>query len=206
MTRFNLKTDEAILVPISKGYKKVVPSPVRNGIHNFLTNLREPYNILNDLLQGQFRLAAQDTGRFLINTTLGFIGFNDVASYMDMPRRSEDFGQTLAVWGVPSGPHLVLPFFGPSNIRDTVGLVPDLAYSNLYAPEQSPEDVGAWALNIVDTRTQLLGIEDVIKIQPDPYLFLREGYRQRRAAAIVNNQINQDDEEDALLDELSEIE
>jgi phospholipid-binding lipoprotein MlaA len=204
VTSFNLKADRWVLVPVAKGYQKILPQPVRNGVNNFVRNLREPYNVLNDLLQGQFRLAAQDTGRFLINTILGAAGLNDVASYLDMPRRNEDFGQTLAVWGVPSGPHLVIPFLGPSNFRDTVGLVPDFAYTGLVSPERSAERTAAWAIRVVNARTQFLGVEEVIELQPDPYLFLREGYRQQRQVQISNNKVSEEDSDDALLEELLE--
>jgi len=206
VTAFNIKADERVLVPISKGYQKILPQPVRNGVRNFILNLREPYNVLNDLLQGQFRLAARDTGRFLVNTIIGAGGFNDVASYMDMPRRNEDFGQTLAVWGVPSGPHLVIPFLGPSNFRDTVGLIPDFAYTGEVSPDRSAERTAAWALRVVSARTQFLGVEEVIALQPDPYIFLREGYRQQRQVQISNNQSSEDESDDALLDELFEDE
>ena len=206
-TTFNLKADEYILAPTARGYRDAVPSAIRNGVHNFFTNLATPWTVINDLLQGNLRNAGRDTGRFLINTTLGLAGLNDVASYMDLPARTEDFGQTLAVWGVPSGPHLVLPFFGPSNIRDTVGLLPGMVYGSYTTPNNSPEDIAASVLNIVDARVQFLGTEEVLELQPDKYLFLREGYRQRRAAAIANGVPSGDeDSEDDLLDELLEEE
>ncbi len=209
MTNFNLASDRMVLAPVARGYRKVVPSPVRNGVTNFLSNLREPYNVLNSLLQGNFRGAGTDTGRFLINTTLGFAGLNDVATYLDLPKKSEDFGQTLAVWGVPSGPHLVLPFFGPSNIRDTGGLFPGFAYNDIVSEgvvgNNTSADIGFFVLGVVDTRTQFLGTEKLIDIQSDPYLFLREGYRQRRAAAIANGPVEPlGGSDDDLLDELLE--
>ena len=205
MTRFNLKADEVVLQPVARGYKKVVPSPVRNGFRNFFNNLQEPLNMVYDLLQGKWTMAGRDAGRFVINSTLGFAGLNDVASYMDLPRRDEDFGQVLAVWGVGSGPHLVLPLLGPSNIRDGVGLVPGFAYNTLLPPEGSPEDWITTGTKLVDTRSRLLGTEDVINLQPDKYLFLREAYRQRRAQAISERPASEDTEsDDALLDELLE--
>lgn len=203
MTRFNLKADEVVLQPVARGYKKVVPSPIRNGLHNFFLNLREPLNMVYDLLQGKWAMAGRDAGRFAINTTLGLGGVNDVASYMDLPRRDEDFGQVLAVWGVSSGPHLVLPLLGPSNIRDGIGLVPGYYYWSLMPPDTSPESTIATVVGIVDLRARLLGTEDVINLQPDKYLFLREAYRQRRALAISEEPASADSaEDDALLDEL----
>ena len=204
MTTFNLKLDDYVLAPVARGYKKAVPSPVRNGVDNFFSNLREPLNVVYDLLQGKFREAGRSTGRFLINTTLGFAGFNDVASYMDLPQRNEDFGQVLGTWGVGSGPHLVLPFFGPSNIRDGIGLVPGFMYGSEIA-FNDPEQTYATVLRVVDIRSQLLGTEEVLALQPDKYLFLRETYRQRREAQINDSSPSEADiSDDELLDELLE--
>lgn len=199
---FNLSSDKYVLKPIAKGYSKI-PSPIRNGIGNALSNLREPYTILNDLLQGKFRKAGRDTGRFVINSTLGLLGLADVATEMDLPRQREDFGQTLAVWGVPSGPYLVLPFLGPSNLRDAFGLVPTYAGAdpvNL----NSPERYYATGLRFIGVRANLLPFDDVFELQPDKYLFLREAYRQRRAMLISDGELSVDDGEDDLLDELLE--
>lgn len=204
MTNFNQKLDDYVVAPVARGYKKVVPSPARNGVNNFFNNLTEPLNVVYDLLQGKFRMAGRSAGRFLINTTLGFAGLNDVASYMDMPRRSEDFGQVLATWGVASGPHLVLPLFGPSNIRDGIGLIPDFAYRSATA-FNDPERTYATILRVVDIRSRLLGAEEVLALQPDRYLFLREAYRQRREAQIKDrNPTDPGASEDELLDELLE--
>ncbi len=203
MTKFNTKLDEKVLVPVAKGYRKAVPQPLRNGVRNFFRNLREPYTMLNDLLQGKFSEAGQDAGRFVINTILGFAGFADVATELGIERNSEDFGQTLAVWGASPGPHLVLPFLGPSNIRDGIGLIPDLSYSAAVGLEDSKAQLGVDVVRIIDTRTQLLGTEELLALQPDPYLFLREGYRERRAIQI-NDGAAEDAEatEEELLDEL----
>lgn len=203
MTAFNTKLDETVLVPVAKGYRRAVPQPLRNGVRNFFRNLREPYTMLNDALQGKFAEAGQDAGRFVINTILGFAGFADVATELGIERNREDFGQTLAVWGAPSGPHLVLPLLGPSNIRDGVGLIPDFAYSSAIGLEDSKAQLGVDVTRIVDTRTQLLGTEELLLLQPDPYLFLREGYRQRRLAEINDGDVaDAEATEDALLEEL----
>ena len=203
MTTFNITLDENVLVPVAKGYRKVVPQPLRNGVRNFFRNLREPYTMVNDLLQGKFSEAGQDAGRFVINTILGFAGFADVATELGIERNSEDFGQTLAVWGASPGPHLVLPFFGPSNIRDGVGLIPDFTYSSAIGLEDSKAQLGVDIVRIIDTRTQFLGTEELLALQPDPYLFLREGYRQRRLAQINDGALEDEEAtEDALLDEL----
>ncbi|MGI9291003.1 MAG: MlaA family lipoprotein [Gammaproteobacteria bacterium] len=204
MTKFNLKLDDYVVAPVARGYKNVVPSPVRNGVDNFFSNLREPLNVVYDLLQGKFRMAGRDAGRFLINTTLGFAGLNDVASHMDLTERREDFGQVLGTWGVGSGPHLVLPFIGPSNIRDAVGLVPGFMYADEIALKD-PEQTYATVVRLIDIRSQLLGTEEVLALQPDKYLFLRETYRQRREAQINDRSRSEPDiSDDELLDELLE--
>ena len=203
MTNFNLQLDEYLVAPVARGYKKVLPSPVRNGVDTFFSNLFEPLNVVYDLLQGNFRMAGRSAGRFVINTTLGLAGLNDVASYMDMPQRNEDFGQVLGAWGVGPGPHLVLPFFGPSNIRDGVGLIPGFAYSTELF--DSEEWNYAFVIRVVDIRSQLLGTEEVLALQPDKYLFLRETYRQRREAQINDRSPSESEiSDDELLDELLE--
>ena len=198
---FNLKSDKYLLKPAAQAYSKI-PSPVRNGIGNFISNLTEPYTVLNDLLQGKFRKAGRDTGRFVINTTLGLLGLNDVATHMNLPKQREDFGQTLAVWGVEEGPYLVLPFLGPSNVRDAVGLVPAYAGADpVSSLNNSPERWYALGVRFVHGRSTLLGTDEVLELQPDKYLFLREGYRQRREIQINDGVISVSDEE-ALQDEL----
>ncbi|NKB75644.1 MAG: VacJ family lipoprotein [Gammaproteobacteria bacterium] len=203
--KFNLKADRYVLKPVAKTYKKVIPQPIRNGVRNFFSNLREPINIVNDLLQGNLAQAGRDTGRFVINTTFGFFGLNDVAKYMNLPRNKEDFGQTLAVWGVPAGPYLVLPFFGPSNLRDTTGLLSEFKYGDAISFIESPESAYLRGLRLVSQRSGFLGADDILDLQPDKYLFIREGYRHQRLSQIHNGnppKVEEDVSEDELLDEL----
>ena len=115
---FNNAADKIILEPVSKGYKKL-PSPLQTGISNFLSNLRMPLVVVNQLLQGQGKNASESTGRFLVNSTIGVFGLIDVADKIGLEEKQEDFGQTLATWGVGDGFYIVLPLFGPSNVRDT---------------------------------------------------------------------------------------
>lgn len=182
MYKFNTKLDDYVLKPVAKGYRAVVPTPARQGVSNFFANLREPMVMLNDALQGKFKHAASDLGRFLTNSTLGIFGVFDVATRMGLEKRTEDFGQTLAVWGFAEGPYLVLPFLGPSGIRDGVGLVGDFyAYPPTYMEETST----AWKLFVlgtVDTRARYLDTGDILyqAAGDDPYVFVREAYRQRR--------------------------
>ena len=203
--RSNLKADKYLLAPAARGYVKVVPQPVRNGVNNFFSNIWEPVNIVNDLLQGKVRTAGKDTGRFLINTTLGFLGFADVATEMNLPKSREDVGQTLAKWGVPAGPYIVLPFFGPSNLRDTVGIVTQSVYLDPVGQLNSPENIYGAVARAIDGRSRVLGIEELIEQQADSYIFLREGYRQQRRNQIYDGVPPEDElSDDALLDEALE--
>ena len=204
---FNLESDKYFLKPIAKGYEKVLPKPIRSGVSNFFTNLWEPMTIVNDLLQGKFAHAGRDTSRFVINTTLGLFGILDVATEMNLPRRKEDFGQTLAVWGVPSGPFLVLPFLGPSNIRDTAGLVPQYLYGDALLYMDSPESLYTSSIRLVDTRSRLLGTDELLDIQPDKYIFLKEAYRQQRLNQVYDGnppQVDNESSDDDLIDLLLE--
>ncbi|MEM7194512.1 MAG: VacJ family lipoprotein [Pseudomonadota bacterium] len=198
---FNLSSDRYVLKPIAKTYDKL-PNPVKNGVGNFFSNLLEPYTILNDLLQGKFRKAGRDTGRFVINTTIGLLGLSDPATEMGLEKQREDFGQTLAVWGVPSGPYLVLPIFGPSNLRDTVGLIPAFAGGDPVSAANTPERYWGTGLRLVNVRAGLLPFDDVLELQPDKYVFLREAYRQRRQTMIADGQVDTGAQDEELLDEL----
>jgi phospholipid-binding lipoprotein MlaA len=177
---------------VAKGYRAVLPTAVRRGMSNFFNNLREPIVIVNDLLQAKFVQAVQDTGRFVTNTTIGILGFFDPAAHLGMPRHDEDFGQTFGAWGVGDGPYLVLPFLGPRNLRDTVGLVGDW---ELWAPNWIPqisngERNALVVVNFVDTRAGLLDATDILSMAAgkDPYVFVREAYRQRRLSLIHDGQ------------------
>lgn len=186
MYSFNEKFDTYLLKPVAKGYRAVVPTPARQGVSNFFSNLREPMVMLNDALQGKFTHAASDLGRFLTNSTLGVLGLFDVASRMGLEKRYEDFGQTLAVWGVAEGPYLVLPLLGPSGVRDGVGWVGDYyAYPVTYMEERSTAGK-VTAMGIVDARTGYLEAGDILyeAAGDDPYVFVREAYRQRRRSLI----------------------
>lgn len=186
MYTFNDKLDRYFLKPVAKGYRAVVPSPARTGVSNFFNNLREPIVFINDTLQGKFKHAAGDLGRFVTNTTIGIFGLFDVATHFGLEQHNEDFGQTLGVWGVKEGPYLVLPFFGPSNFRDGVGLYADYqAYPPSHMEEQSTASK-LYLLQTISTRAQLLEAGDILEqaAGQDPYVFVREAYRQRRRSLI----------------------
>lgn len=198
----NLKTDRYVLKPAAKAYAKL-PRPVRRGAGNFFSNLGEPTTVANDLLQGKLALAGRDTGRFVLNTVFGWFGLFDVASALGLPKREEDFGQTLAVWGVPAGPYLVLPLLGPSNLRDFTGsFTPAYMQTDLTADLEYPASLYAAGLEAVDARAGFLGADEALELQPDKYLFLRETYRQERAALIADRAPGDGDYDDELIDEL----
>lgn len=180
MYGFNDALDRAILKPVAKGYRTVTPDPVESGIGNFFANLGAPIDILNSLLQGKFGTALSGTGRFLVNSTVGLFGFFDPAAALGLEAHDEDFGQTLAVWGLDSGPYLVLPFLGPSTVRDAVGMVPDYYADPLFYYEDDGEEHVLTALWIIDTRARLLDAEQFLEDAYDPYSFLRDAYLQRR--------------------------
>lgn len=182
MYTFNDKFDKYLLKPVAKGYRAITPKPVSKGIANFFGNLHDPGIMLNNLLQGKPKQAVSDLGRFLVNSTIGIAGLFDVATKMGMEKHNEDFGQTLAKWGVGDGPYLVLPFFGPSNVRDGAGLPVDW---EMYPPNHMEETSTRDKLLVVETvdkRAQYLEAGDILEqaAGQDPYIFVREAYRQRR--------------------------
>lgn len=199
MFRFNEKVDRAVLKPVAKGYKAVVPGGVRKGVGNVFLNLSEPTTIVNDLLQGKGNQAAHDFFRFVFNSTFGLLGWFDLATPLGMERHEEDFGQTFSVWGFARGPYLVLPLLGPSTVTDGVGLIPSTLYTDpRYAAGNTVRTYAIVGFNAVDTRARLLGASKVAALQLDPYVFRRETYLQRR------NQLIHDGDppvEDDLLEE-----
>ena len=192
---FNQALDKAVLKPIANTYRKIAPENVRAGAHNFLSNLRSPVIFFNDVLQGEFERAFTTLLRFLVNTTVGILGFNDVAADLGLEFHDEDFGQTLAVWNMPGGPYLMLPILGPSNPRDAIGRVVDFFIDplNIWATNNNED----W---IIPTHTALKAIdfralhydtfEDLEKSSLDFYAAVRSLYRQRRIDKINNGKID----------------
>jgi phospholipid-binding lipoprotein MlaA len=183
--------DTLLLRPAAEAYRIFIPPEIRTGVRNMLGNLRSPVILLNDVLQGETERAGNTLGRFVLNTTIGLGGFFDVATGFGLPPHGEDFGQTLAVWGVPEGPYLFLPILGPSNPRDLAGSGVD-ALSNpigyitgdrLFDPVTLTR-IGVQGL---DTREGLIEPLDALRAGSiDPYATLRSAYRQRRASEISN--------------------
>jgi len=186
---FNDAADNAVFKPVATAYKTVTPSPIRKGISNFFNNLKSLTTILNDLLQLKFAHAFTDAGRFVINSTFGLAGLIDVAGMDGIEARQEDFGQTLGHWGVGSGAYLVLPFIGPSTLRDTTGFVVDTATSD---PITYTHNIGKVrlhnqlrAVQFLDKRASLLEAKDILdSASLDPYAFMRDSYLQRRASQV----------------------
>ncbi len=191
---FNNVADKVVLEPIAKGYRKL-PSPIQSGISNFLGNLRMPLVIVNQLLQGQGGNAVESSGRFVVNSTVGLLGIMDVADKMGLEEKEEDFGQTLATWGVGDGFYIVLPLFGPSNLRDTTGMI--LTYAtdpiNAYAVREGESWIVPFrtATNAIDQRSRIIDEVNALRDNSlDYYAAVRSSYYQNRKAAIDNTDDN----------------
>jgi phospholipid-binding lipoprotein MlaA len=201
--RFNNAVDRTIARPLAQGYVKVVPRPVRLGVSNFFSNLGEPITALNSLLQGKPKQAGQSFGGFLLNSTLGIGGIFDPASDANLPRKNEDFGQTLGVWGWKRSRYVELPLFGPRTIRDTVGLVGDAPLSPIRQVEDDKTRFFLQGLQLVDVRAQLLSIDSLREGAVDEYALWRDSWLQRRNYQIGEDRKQSDDENlpDYLLEE-----
>jgi phospholipid-binding lipoprotein MlaA len=186
--RFNEEADRTLVKPLAQAYSDNLPSGAKGAITNFFRNLYEPTVVVNQVLQGKPKEALSDMWRFAFNSTVGVLGLFDVASNLGLERHNEDFGQTLAVWGVGEGPYLVLPFLGPSNVRDGAGLIPYYYYTDpRIAIKDQWATAGLIAIDVIDTRANALGSEALVEAAAlDPYLFIREAYRQRRLNLIYD--------------------
>jgi len=196
---FNKFADTYFLKPVAKGYDWITPAPVDDGISNVFDNLGETKNFINDVLQLKLADAGTDVLRFVINSTVGVLGIFDVASGMGLDRNEEDFGQTLAAWGVESGPYIVLPFLGPSTARDGVGLVPDhFSVPQAYIDHDETR-MAVYATDTIDRRSDLLSAEELI--QGDEYSFIRDVYLQRREFLVNDGDVEDDFVSDDFDDE-----
>jgi len=189
--------DQAVLEPVARGYRAVTPRPVRGGVRNFLRNLRSPVTFANDLLQGELSRAGTTAARFGINTTVGLVGVLDPATSMGFERHSEDFGQTLAVWGVEPGPYLFIPLLGPSNVRDSAGRIVDTAFDPL--TWVGGEDIDGWRIargvttGIVVREEVLEAVDDIRANSVDPYASIRTSHNLLRQSAIENGRTDVQD-------------
>ncbi|AWH55331.1 hypothetical protein C1924_20095 [Stenotrophomonas sp. ESTM1D_MKCIP4_1] len=185
--RFNVGVDNVIARPLATAYTHVVPRFARTGVSNFFSNIRAPVTIVNQLLQGRPDDAWDTLGRFLMNSTLGIGGLFDPASKAMVPNRREDFGQTLGAWGWRRSRYVELPFFGPRTVRDVFGLAGDMPLSPMRTIEEDKIRIGLQGLQLVDTRAQLLAVDDLRSSAVDEYALVRDAWLQRRNYQIEND-------------------
>ena len=186
----NQTLDLQLASPVARFYKKITPDFLEKSITNFTHNIEDLSIAINNLLQGKVNDGISDILRFAINTSLGIGGFIDVASNFGFTKHDEDFGQTLAVWGVPNGPYLVLPGLGPSTMRDTLAMIPDSFLTPLWLIEHDRTSYSLTAIDLIDTRARYLGLESVVI--GDEYLFYKDAYLQSREFEIKDGQVDDD--------------
>ncbi|MBX3026612.1 VacJ family lipoprotein [bacterium] len=200
--RFNDLLDVHVLEPIARGWDDVVPDPVQHGFSNFFDNLRFPIVLVNDVLQGRPRLAVETIARFQCNTFLGGLGFVDLARDLGVPAHIQDTGLTFGRWGIPAGPFIMLPFFGPSNARDTVGFAADLGLAVypwfITVPGVT---VAASGIDVVNRRSLILDEVRAAKdASIDYYTFVRDAYTQRRERLVHGETPTSAEQRDELYD------
>ncbi|MFN4183970.1 MAG: VacJ family lipoprotein [Hyphomonas sp.] len=207
MFAFNNGLDKYALEPAATAYKTVTPEYARDRFADFLRNLRAPVIFANDVLQGEPKRAGTTFARFGINTTVGILGLWDAASLAGLDRHNEDFGQTLAVWGVESGPYLVLPLLGPSTPRDLVGFGVDRAIDPLTWVQLDNDDdtdlairAGLGVVGALNARVRMDDQINTLNAQPEPYIALRRIYSSSRQADILNGRVNEETAYDDLPD------
>lgn len=193
---FNKRLDTYALKPIAKGYRAITPQPVDDSITRFFDNLKEPLVAINNGLQGKGGQAANDVGRFVVNTVTS-LGFFDVANKVGLSRHQEDFGQTFGKWGAPSGAYIMLPFLGPSTVRDALARPLDALTNPRNAIDNTAVNVAVFSLEIVDTRADVIPVEKVI--EGDEYLLLRDVYLQRREFLVQDGKVN-----DSFIDDMDD--
>ena len=192
--RVNDKLDRAVALPVAKAYARHVPDPIRKGVTNFFSNAHTPVVMVNDALQGKFKAAGNDLGRFLMNSTIGVGGLFDPASSAGLDRNEEDFGLTLGHWGVHPGPFFEFPILGPSDVRDALGKVPD---GYLTPTNYIPNDWVRYGLYLpyaIDVRASLLPLQSTIDQAFDPYAVIRDAYLARRAYLASDGKISPSNE------------
>ena len=199
--KFNMGFDRFFLRPIVVGYDFITPDPLQIAFNNFFDNLASPTDIINALLQGKFARAGVATGRLVMNSTLGLGGLMDPATHAGLKPVNEDFGQTMAVWGIPPGPYIVIPFLGPASFRDGVGFVGDLHTSPLFdfgisVDVRSGIRDKAILLRLLQLRANFLDQDEALREAFDSYVFLRDVYAQRRNYVIFDGNPPEEEPED----------
>jgi phospholipid-binding lipoprotein MlaA len=197
--KLNTALDHAILRPVARGYHRVVPPFAQNGVSNFLSNLSYPKVMINDVLQGQFRAFANDTARLLMNTTFGVGGLFDPATRAGLDRNDRDFGQTFGKWGIKSGPYVVLPLFGPSDVRDAIGKLPEYFADPRYFIRNPWWEWSLWGLGVINARVGLLPLDPSVDSAYDPYALVRNVYLQGRDFKVYGETSDQQDEQEQKL-------
>lgn len=199
---FNMTVDRAVMRPVARGYRKVVPGPVRRSVTNFFSNLRTPGSALNNFLQGKPKRGFSELGRFLFNSTLGIGGFFDVAGASGLERYDENFAETLSVWGVPDGPYVVVPFWGPNMLSDVAALPVDY-YSDVWThyDNTSVRDK-VWGVRLIDLRYRVLAADAILEDSQDTYVTVREAFRQNRRFRVYDGDPPVEEEENYYEDEL----
>ncbi len=195
----NRGLDSVTLKPAAQGYQKLLPAFVRRGATNFFSNLRTPLTIINEILQGKGRAAFSDTGRLLLNSTVGIGGLFDPATSAGLEKHNEDFGQTLATWGVPDGPFVMIPLLGPRTLRDAIALPLNIFADPLLHYENTSVRDKLWGLQALHVRARLLSAGNMIDDSYDPYVTVRDAYLQNRRYLIYDG--DPPELEDEFLDE-----
>ncbi len=202
MFEFNEGFDKYALKPAAKGYNFIMPDFASKGVSNFFSNVDDIVVFFNQLLQFKLAEATATSARFVFNTTFGVLGLIDFASDMDLPKYNEDFGQTLAVWGVDSGPYLVLPFLGPLTIRDTAGLAIDWTYFDpIFKRQTLNQSMVTLTIKFIDIRAGLIGASNILDTVPDKYAFVRDAFMLQREFFIYDGNPPEDFSEDELFDD-----
>jgi len=191
--KFNKVMDESIARPITSGYKAVTPDFIETGVSNAFNNLRDIPTSFNNLLQGKPLDFLSDLSRFIVNTTLGIGGLWDPASSMNLEKHDEDFGQTLAKWGVADGPYMMIPFLGPSTLRDISAYPVDSKVDLINQIEHQLTRYEFVALELIDKRSALMQYEEQLESVSDEYSFIRDIYLQNRTYKVFDGEIPLDD-------------
>jgi phospholipid-binding lipoprotein MlaA len=194
---FNEAVDTTVLKPAAELYRGILPQFVRTGVHNVFSNINDVIVALNNLLQAKFLNAVSDTGRIVVNTTVGLLGVFDVATHLGLEKHNEDFGQTLGYWGIGDGPYLVLPILGPSSLRDSVGVFVDFKTDPLTYVDPTRDRNILWGVRAVNRRSELLEASKILETAAlDPYQFVRDAYLQRRRSLVYDGSPPKEQDED----------
>jgi len=200
--KMNYALDKAVLRPVARGYQRAVPRFMQTGFRNFMSNLGYPVVMVNDVLQGEFRAFGNDTARLLLNTIWGLGGLFDPATTAGLDKNYRDFGQTVGKWGLKTGPYFVIPFLGPSDVRDGFGRLVDEYSDPRHYIRNRWWNWGLWTVEKIDNRALLLSADQALDTSYDPYAFMRNVYLQNRDYLVNGGRsVEQDEEEDRLYNE-----